>query len=95
MRISDFVQTDGTTATDSSPTSFVNSIPLYVTFLNVGDKTQFEIRTKHGLAVGTYSARVSVGSNKNAELAYFNITFKVTENEVYTVTVDNGDSVQR
>ncbi len=63
--------------------------------MNVGDKTQFEIRTKHGLAVGTYSARVSVGSNKNAELAYFNITFKVTENEVYTVTVDNGDSVQQ
>ncbi len=47
------------------------------------------------MAVGTYSARVSVGSNKNAELAYFNITFKVTENEVYTVTVDNGDSVQQ
>ncbi len=38
MRISDFVQTDGTMATDSSPRSFVNSIPLYVTFLNVGDK---------------------------------------------------------
>lgn len=95
LRISDFVQTDGTTAANSSPTSFVNSIPLYVNFLNVGDKTQFEIRTKRGLPAGEYSARVSVGSNKNAELAYFNIHFKVTENEVYTVTVDNGDSVQQ
>lgn len=95
LRISDFTEADGSTGTNSSPTSYVNSIPLYVTVLNVGDKTQFEIRTKCGLPAGTYEARVSVGSSKNTELAYFNISFTVTENDVYTVTVDNGDATQQ
>lgn len=95
LRISDFIQTDGTQGPNSSPTSFVNHVPLYVNILNVGDTATFAIRTLHGLPVGTYEARVSVGSNKNAEVAYFNISFKVTENPVYKVTVDNGDAVQQ
>ncbi len=95
LRISDFVEADNSTGVNSSPTSYVNSIPLYVNVLNVGDTTQFEIRTKCGLPAGTYEARVSVGSSKNAELAYFNISFTVTENDVYKVTVDNGDATQQ
>jgi hypothetical protein len=72
--------------------AFVLSDALTVTELTVGDKTTFKIRTKCGLAAGTYTARVIVGSNMNTELDGFDITFTVTDNEVYRVNVDDSDA---
>ena len=83
VRISDI-----TADVNSSATSYVLSEPLLVNMLSVGDTTTFAIRTKCGLPAGTYKARVSVGSNKSTELGGFDISFIVTENDVYRVTVD-------
>lgn len=83
LRISDI-----TNDSNSNPSKYVLSDPLSVTFLNTGDKTTFAVRTTHGLPVGKYTARVSVGSFKNAELGGFDISFEVTAEAVYKVSFE-------
>jgi hypothetical protein len=58
--------------------------------LDTEDTTQFTVRTKGGLPAGTYTARVIVGSAREDELSGFNVSFVVTDENVYTVKVDSS-----
>ena len=58
--------------------------------LERGASTTFDITTKFGLPVGTYTSKVTIYSN-NKELDTFNISFTVTEEDVYKITVKSND----
>ncbi len=81
LRIAD-VENDS----NSNPSKYVLSDALSVAALSVGETTEFAIRTMHGLPVGEYTALVSVGSFKNADLGSFTISFEVTDKPVYRVS---------
>lgn len=53
--------------------------------LKQGETSSFVIQTKEGLPTGTYTAAVSVNSNRTNPLDTFQISFTVTENPVYQV----------
>jgi hypothetical protein len=88
VRITDIASdtSNGTSA------EYVLNDALTASVLDTEDTTQFTVRTKGGLPAGTYTARVIVGSAREDELSGFNISFVVTEKEVYTVTVDSSET---
>lgn len=56
-----------------------------------GETAQFSIRTVLNAGVALHEANVKIASNSGAELDTFKISFKVTENDVYRVTVNVND----
>lgn len=60
--------------------------------LDSGGEAYVDIRTRGDLPVGIYEAKVLVGSSHTDELAWFNVRFKVTDKDVYTVTIDNEET---
>lgn len=59
--------------------------------LESGNETMLMISTKTGTPVGVYTAEVTIGSNRTAELAKFTITFEVTDKQLYNVVVFVND----
>lgn len=96
------VYPEGSKTVNGSGDNFVDSIPLDYTKLDK-DKTlnklysekyneiDVEIRPLVSLPVGTYKARVIVGSRTNDDLAHFDIEFTVVpeDTKLYKITVDN------
>lgn len=69
----------------------INGTPPYL--LAQGESSDFTIIPKTGLTPGTYTAEVTIGSNKTSVLDTFTVTFKVTEGIVYDIelTVNDAD----
>lgn len=61
-----------------------------VTTLAAGDSLFFDIRNMLSLPVGVYTATVNIGSSHSSAVGTFDISFTVTEKDVYKVEVDNS-----
>lgn len=70
------------------PFEIVSELP---NIIKPGETGQFSIRTMLNAGAAVYEAKVKIDSNSGKELDEFKISFKVTENDVYRVTVKVND----
>lgn len=74
---------------DSAPFEIVSPLP---NIIRPGETAQFAIRTMLKANVAVHEANVKIDSNAGKELGKFKISFKVTDNDVYRVSLKVNDS---
>lgn len=89
VSISKTVGTDVSMGGDSQSTNYqafmLLSQPVYQ--LSEGEATTFRISTREGLPAGKYTADVTIGSDKNDVLGTFQISFTVSDKDLYEIEV--------
>lgn len=89
VSISKTVGTDVSVGGDSQSSNYqaftLLSQPVYQ--LAEGEDTTFRISTREGLPAGKYTAVVTIGSDKNAVLDTFRISFTVSDKDLYEIEV--------